>query len=89
MEERKNIMKSAKLTKKEQSIERGLIRGAYKPLNKSEFTNIAESIQRRKKDAVLNLRVNSEDLDNLKQKAKQLGIPYQTFISEFLHRLAA
>lgn len=82
-------MKTNKLSKKEKAIERGLLHGTYKPLPKAEFASVAEAVQRRKKDAVLNLRVNSEDLDNLKQKAKQMGIPYQTFISEFLHRLAA
>ena len=42
-----------------------------------------------KKDAVLNIRINSRDLDSIKQKAKQMGIPYQTFVSELIHQYAA
>ena len=44
---------------------------------------------RRKKDAVLNMRVNRQDLAGLKQKARRLGVPYQSFISELLHHFAA
>lgn len=82
-------MKKIKLTKEERAIERDLLRGEYRPVSKSDFNTIAEALQRRKKDAVLNLRINSSDLENIKKKAKNLGVPYQTFISEFLHRLAA
>jgi len=56
---------------------------------KEEFNRIAEAIARRKKDAVLSIRVNSQDLENLKKKAKRLGIPYQTFVSELIHQYAA
>jgi predicted DNA binding CopG/RHH family protein len=81
-------MKPMKLSQKEKRIEDALIRGEYLDVNASEFETIAQAIANRKKDAVLNLRVNSEDLKWIKQKAKKLGIKYQTFIGEFLHRLA-
>ncbi len=55
---------------------------------KSQFQAIAEAITARKKDAVLNIRINSRDLQSIKQKTKKLGVRYQSFISEFLHRLA-
>ncbi len=38
--------------------------------------------------AVMNIRVNSNDLEHIKRKAQKLGIKYQTFISEILHRVA-
>ena len=60
-----------KLTMKEKAIERALVRGDYRPASKAHFNMIAESLARRKKDAVLNLRVNSEDLDNIKQKQRR------------------
>ncbi len=28
------------------------------------------------------------NLDGIKQKAKQMGIPYQTFVSELIHQYA-
>lgn len=83
------IVKSAKLTKKEKAIEKMLISGEYQSVGLREFDAIVQAVERKKKDAVLNMRVNSHDLNRLKQKAKKLGIPYQTLISEILHRFAA
>ncbi len=77
-----------RLTKNERDIEESSARGEYGPLPKEEFDKIAAAISARKKNAVLNIRVNSQDLANLKQKAATLGVKYQTFISEILHRVA-
>lgn len=82
-------MKKFKLTKGEQSIEKVILRGEYRPVSREESDRIAQAIARRKKDAVLNLRINSQDLANIKQKAKRLGVPYQTLISELIHHYAA
>lgn len=81
-------MKRIKLSRSEKAIEAALVRGEYRPVKKAEFDRIAEAIARRKKDAVLNIRVNSQDLDRIKQKAKQMGVPYQTFVSELIHQYA-
>jgi len=72
----------------EAAVEKALIKGEYHAAAKSEFDNIARAIERRKKNAVLNIRVNSEDLSHIKLKAKRLGVPYQTFISEIIHHFA-
>ena len=77
------------LTPAEKAIERAIERGEYRRASQEEFDRIAEAIARRKKDAVLNIRVNSEDLDSIKQKARKMGIPYQTFVSELIHQYAA
>lgn len=82
-------MKKTRLTKREGAIEKALLRGEYRPVGRAEFNRIAQALARRKKDAVLNIRVNSADLSQIKQKARRLGVPYQTFISELLHRFAA
>ncbi len=79
-------MRKVKLTKEEQAIENTL--DEFVPVSREEYNAIAHAITVRKKDAVLNIRVNSNDLKNIKQKASQLGIKYQTFISELLHRTA-
>ena len=81
-------MKKIVLTKEERAIERGLLRGDYRPVGAVEAQAMAKAIAARRKDAVLNIRINSQDLNHLKQKAKTLGVPYQTFISEILHRYA-
>jgi len=81
-------MRKVNLTRQEKTIEDSLVRGEYANIAKSDFTAIAEAIAARKKDAVLNVRVNSRDLATIKQRAQRLGIRYQTFISEVIHRIA-
>ncbi|MBU2574778.1 MAG: antitoxin [Elusimicrobia bacterium] len=81
-------MKKIKLSERELAAEKALLRGEYIPAGAAEVRNIARAIAARRKDAVLNIRVNSEDLTHLKQKAQKLGVPYQTFISEILHHYA-
>ena len=85
-------MRSIKLTKYEKDIEDRLLRGEYVPVSKEEEeeiqASIAAALAARRKDAVLNIRVNSYDLKSLKEKAHKLGVKYQTLISEILHRAA-
>ena len=82
-------MKKIKLTKYERGIEKALLRGEYVPAPAHEVKMVADAIAARRKDAVLNIRINSQDLHHLKQKAKTLGVPYQTFISEILHHYSS
>ncbi|MCU0665576.1 MAG: hypothetical protein MUF05_00540 [Candidatus Omnitrophica bacterium] len=79
-------MRKIKLTKEEQWIEDHF--EEFVPAGKEEYDRIARMLEARKKDAVLNIRVNSYDLEHIKQKARQLGVKYQTFISEILHQVA-
>ena len=79
-------MKRIKLSKEEKAIEDTL--EEYIPVNRREFEEIAQAISARRKDAVLNIRLSRTDLDHLKEKAKKLGVKYQTFLSEVLHRVA-
>ena len=81
-------MRRTNLTRQEKAIEESLLKSEYIDVDKGTFNAIAEAISSRKKDAVLNIRVNSSDLRNIKHKAGKLGIRYQTFISEVLHRVA-
>ena len=81
-------MRKVKLTRQETMIEEALVKGEYKTVSGAEFKSIAQAVAARKKDAVLNLRVNSQDLRNIKQKARKLGVKYQSFISEIIHRVA-
>ena len=81
-------MRPVRLSKPERGIENALVRGEYQDVSKQEFEAIAQAIAHRKKDAVLNIRVNSQDLEGIKQKAKKLGVKYQSFLSELVHRVA-
>jgi len=81
-------MRRIKLTKQEKAAESALLKNEYIDVSKKEFNAIAKSIAARKKDTVLNIRVNSGDLASIRDKAKKFGIKYQTFISELLHKVA-
>ena len=75
-----------KLTPEEEEYEREAEN--YRPASPEFTMKIKEAIDQWKKGAVLNMRVNSEDIMLIKQKAKKLGVRYQTFIAAHLHRLA-
>ena len=76
------------LTGEEKKIEDSLIRGEFVDVGEKEFKDIAKSIKARQKDTVLNIRINSEDLQMIKKKSTKLGVKYQSLISEILHRVA-
>lgn len=79
-------MRKIKLTREEQWIEDHM--EEFVPVRKEEYDLIVRSLEARKKNAVLNIRVNKLALDVLKQKAQKAGIKYQTFISEILHKVS-
>ena len=79
-------IKRMRLTREEKAIEAESL--SYVPMAPDEFKMIVDAIKRHRKDAVLNMRVNSAVLNGIKKKAKKAGIPYQTLISETLHALA-
>lgn len=79
-------MRRIKLTRAEKAIEASI--DEYISVPKAEYNAIVKALEARRKNAVLNIRVNKGDLDNIKYKAKQLGVKYQTFISEILHKVA-
>ena len=41
------------------------------------------------KDARINIRLSSSDLERIKQMAAHEGFPYQTFIASILHKYSA
>ena len=81
-------MKRIKLNRQEKEIQNALVKGEYIDVNPAVFEDIAKAVAARRKDAVLNIRVNKYDLESIKKKAKGLGVRYQTFVSELLHRVA-
>ncbi len=80
------MIKKYNLSKYEQSIENTI--DEYVPVSRAKFEATKKMFEARKKNAVLNIRINQGDLDSLKDKAKKLGVKYQTFITEILHKVA-
>ncbi len=79
-------MRAVKLTREEREIEENIEK--FVPVDRKEFEAIKRALEARKKDAVLNIRISKYDLDSIKKRAAQLGIRYQTFIAEILHKVA-
>jgi len=86
MKKEGDFYKKFKLTKEEQWYEDHA--KEFVPITGPEYDFIVASLERKKKEMVLNMRVNGDDLKAIKQKAHKAGIKYQTLISEILHRFA-
>ena len=79
----------SKLDKYEKEIEKLVSNGEWKSISnlekkKSEYKKNAKNTL--KKDKRINIRISERDLINLKAKALEEGIPYQTLISSVLHK---
>lgn len=81
-------MKKIRLTKEEKKIENALMKGEYVKVTGKKLEEITEALAARKKDYVMTIRVSSQDIRKIKEKAHRIGIRYQTFISELLHQVA-
>lgn len=81
-------MIKVKLTPEESKIMKAIEADEYLPVSGKELKNVADTIAARKKDATLTIRVNSHDIDRIKEMATQKGIPYQSYLSEVIHRVA-
>lgn len=75
-----------KLTKYEQDILDSMERGEWVPVSdeESEIKRHRQLFQENLKNAMISLRVNSSDLGNFKEKAKESGIPYQTLLTTLM-----
>lgn len=65
-------------------------RGEIKPVRNSQLlvasARTAAANFRKKKEARINIRLTGGDLDDLKARAEEEGLPYQTFIASVLHK---
>lgn len=80
-----------KLNKEEKDLLQSVERGEWKATtNKVELRKYQDAAkQMMKKDARLNIRISSYDLQGLQKKAMLEGLPYQTFVSSLLHKYVA
>jgi predicted DNA binding CopG/RHH family protein len=77
-------MKKYKLTREEQAIEANIEK--LKPVSPEKKEKIENIIDKAKKSRAISLRISQYDLEKLKEKAKEEGIPYQTLINMVLHK---
>jgi predicted DNA binding CopG/RHH family protein len=76
----------------EKAIVRSVGRGEWKsvpdlPRERGRYRKIAQATQR--KDRRVNIRISGEDLDAIRERAVEEGLPYQTLIASLLHKYAA
>ena len=81
-------MRKIKLDTEEKEIMASIERDEFVPVTGKELRGVAEAIAARKKDRTLTIRVNSNDIRRIKKLAGSRGIPYQSYISEVIHRVA-
>ncbi len=80
-----------KMNKEEKDLLQAVERGEWKTTtSKAELRKYQDAAkQMMKKDARLNIRISSYDLQGLQKKAMHEGLPYQTFVSSLLHKYVA
>ncbi|GBR74999.1 antitoxin BrnA [Candidatus Termititenax aidoneus] len=68
----------------EQSIEDQI--ETFVPASAETRTRFSTIVEKARKNRSVNLRFDGNDLDRVKQKAGESGLPYQTFITMILHK---
>ena len=81
-------MKKKFLDKEEKEIMDAIENDEFIPVKGSELKRVADAIAARKRDMTLTIRVNRKDIERIKKMAKKRSIPYQSYISEVIHRVA-
>lgn len=73
-----------KLDRYEEDIERNI--SQYSPIDESKKKIIENIISKANEKKNISLRLKNFDLDQLKQRAKTEGLPYQTLLSSIVHK---
>ena len=82
-------MKKYKLDKEEQEILDAIESGAWEEVgskkeNFEQYAKIARDTLR--KDQRMNIRISKVDLNSIKAKAAEEGVPYQTLVTSIIHK---
>lgn len=92
MRKKKDVF-NVRLDPEEKQMLASLERGEWKPIPKNEEIKMRKNVQqaaanylRRKKEERISIRVFREDLKELKARAKDEGLPYQTLVTSILHK---
>lgn len=83
------MKKKTVLDKDEEELIAEYERGAFRPVkNQDRARQEAMEAARRytRKDARINIRLSTADLEMLKRRAAEEGLPYQSLIASILHK---
>ena len=82
-------MKTHKLDKEEREILDAIESGKWETIKpkKAELDHYAQIARETlRKDERMNIRISRSDLNRIRAKAAEEGIPYQTLVASVLHR---
>ena len=71
----------------EQSIEDNAEK--FVPLSDTEMSEVTTIINTANKTKNINIRISAYDIEKIKQRSAEEGIPYQTLISSVIHKYVA
>jgi predicted DNA binding CopG/RHH family protein len=77
-------MKKNKLDKFERDIESRIT--DYVPVAGKKRKGIEDILAKSRKTKNINIRIRAHDLEKLREKSSQEGLPYQTLIAQVLHK---
>lgn len=83
------MKKKHTLDKVEEQLITEYKRGAFRPVKNQAIAKkeAMEAARRyRRKDARINIRLSAADLEMLKRRATEEGLPYQSLIASILHK---
>lgn len=78
------MKKTIRLDPFEKAIETNIDK--FVPITGEKRRRIEAILERSRKTKNINIRINEYDLNHLKRKAEEEGMPYQTLISSVLHK---
>ncbi len=83
------MKKNAPLDQDEGQLIAEYERGAFRPVKNQSLARKDAMVAARRylrKDARINIRLSTADLELLKQRAAEEGLPYQSLIASILHK---
>lgn len=83
------MKKKPALDKDEEQLITEYERGAFRPIKNQDLAKkeAMEAARRyTRKDARINIRLSTADLEMLKRRAAEEGLPYQSLIASILHK---
>ncbi|MCP9470840.1 MAG: hypothetical protein NNA31_12685 [Nitrospira sp.] len=86
------MRKKTELDKDDEKLIADYERGAFRPVKNQVMTRreAVETVRRfMRKDARINIRLSTADLEMLKQRAAEEGLPYQSLIANIFHQYAS
>jgi len=81
-------MRKIKWDTEEKEVMSAIERDEFVPVTGKELREVADAIAARRKNKTLTIRVNGNDIHRIKKLASGKGIPYQSYLSEVIHRIA-